>query len=388
MKSGIYQIRNKVNGKVYVGQAQNIDVRWNSHRNELLRGVHKNKHLQSAFNKYGPDSFEWSVLERCAISDLNEREMFWIGEKDAYRKGYNLTLGGDGARGFVPSAETLEKRSASLKRAFASPAWKSAKSKQMKDAWKDEDYRKRRAKSLALAMGKDSYKKAISETTKVRWKNPKYRENYINKMKEHFNDPNWKAWNNEIHREASRRPERCAKIGAAHKKRFEDDPSQREYYSKLSSERWSNAEYKKSVSASISASMTERARPILLVETGEIFDSLVVAAREKGVKNKTSIWSCCTGKNATCYGYHWRFADETEEEWNKRRAEYFASHEKRRHYGHTPVPVICVETSVSFPSCKDAAASIGVNPSSLSACCMGKNKTCGGYHWRYADESV
>jgi group I intron endonuclease len=45
--------------------------------------------------------------------------------------------------------------------------------------------------------------------------------------------------------------------------------------------------------------------------------------------------------------------------------------------------VICVETGQVFEAVQSAALQIGVDRHSISACCSGKNKTCGGYHWKY-----
>jgi len=76
--SGIYVIRNKENGKIYIGSSQNIHKRSLEHRSGLRRGVHDNNHLQKAWNKYGESAFEFGVLERCEVEMLVEREQFWI----------------------------------------------------------------------------------------------------------------------------------------------------------------------------------------------------------------------------------------------------------------------------------------------------------------------
>lgn len=56
-------------------------------------------------------------------------------------------------------------------------------------------------------------------------------------------------------------------------------------------------------------------------------------------------------------------------------------------YGSAPQArkVVCVETGVCFDSAKRAAESVQVASTCISAACSGKYKTCGGFHWRYAD---
>jgi group I intron endonuclease len=63
MTSGVYQIRNKVSGLIYVGSSKDIERRWVRHREMLNGGTHDNKHLNNAWNKYGAGSFEFVVVE-------------------------------------------------------------------------------------------------------------------------------------------------------------------------------------------------------------------------------------------------------------------------------------------------------------------------------------
>lgn len=79
MKKGIYIIKNKVNSKVYIGQSKKLRQRYSDHIRKIKAGTHHNEILQRAFEKYGIDSFEYSILEE--VSDdilLNEREKYWI----------------------------------------------------------------------------------------------------------------------------------------------------------------------------------------------------------------------------------------------------------------------------------------------------------------------
>ena len=76
--TGIYVITNKINNKVYIGQSIDIRVRWWGHRCELNRNSHYNKHLQGAWNKYGEDNFDFSVLEECEQEEINDREVQYL----------------------------------------------------------------------------------------------------------------------------------------------------------------------------------------------------------------------------------------------------------------------------------------------------------------------
>lgn len=47
--------------------------------------------------------------------------------------------------------------------------------------------------------------------------------------------------------------------------------------------------------------------------------------------------------------------------------------------------IICIETGATFKTLSEAAKYCGLNSSSpISLCCKGKNKTAGGYHWKYS----
>lgn len=53
-----------------------------------------------------------------------------------------------------------------------------------------------------------------------------------------------------------------------------------------------------------------------------------------------------------------------------------------------PRAVLCVETGVVFDTIKEAGEFVGGSSKNIIACCRGRLKTSGGYHWRYADEEV
>lgn len=76
--SGIYQIRCIPTGKIYIGSAVNLSLRWEWHKSRLRRGIHPNAHLQNAWDRYGEVNFEVSVLEFVDRSNLLSTEQAWI----------------------------------------------------------------------------------------------------------------------------------------------------------------------------------------------------------------------------------------------------------------------------------------------------------------------
>ena len=96
----IYLITNKINNKKYVGQTKyTIEHRIKSHLDNIERGNPSNSLIDNAIKKYGIENFIIEKLEECSNDLLDEREIFWIENKNSYvrnNEGYNLTLGGKG----------------------------------------------------------------------------------------------------------------------------------------------------------------------------------------------------------------------------------------------------------------------------------------------------
>lgn len=108
--SGIYAIRNLVNGKFYIGSAVHLQRRRSSHWGALRCGTHKNVKLQRAWRKYGSDAFVFEVLEYVVdVANLIGREQCWIDSQKAVDDGYNILPKAGSCLGRKHSAKTIAK---------------------------------------------------------------------------------------------------------------------------------------------------------------------------------------------------------------------------------------------------------------------------------------
>lgn len=78
MVSGIYKIINNVDGKLYIGSAQNLNERKKEHFSLLKNNKHYNIYLQRAVNKYGITNFKFDIIVYCNKKDLITYEQIAI----------------------------------------------------------------------------------------------------------------------------------------------------------------------------------------------------------------------------------------------------------------------------------------------------------------------
>ena len=120
--SGIYKITNKINGKYYIGRSDNIlgtAGRWKEHINRLDANNHVNNYLQNAWNKYGKDNFDFTIIEETAKEKLIEAEQKHLNEIKDDRRNlcYNLSFSaeGGGFTGHKHSEKSKKQTSEKLK---------------------------------------------------------------------------------------------------------------------------------------------------------------------------------------------------------------------------------------------------------------------------------
>jgi len=109
----IYKATNLINEKCYIG----FDSAW-----PRRQKVHLSRPTKFAFSaalqKHGPENFIWEILYQSLDGDhtLNVMEGYFIAENQSFGVGgYNMTLGGEGRLGCIPSAEHRAKNSTANK---------------------------------------------------------------------------------------------------------------------------------------------------------------------------------------------------------------------------------------------------------------------------------
>ena len=88
MKQGIYTITNLVNNKIYIGYTFDFSKRKHEHFKKLRENIHKNKHLQSSWNKYGESNFKFEILIECSKETLISEEHYWANLLRVHDKNY------------------------------------------------------------------------------------------------------------------------------------------------------------------------------------------------------------------------------------------------------------------------------------------------------------
>lgn len=88
----IYKIQCEKDGRFYIGASTNPHKRRLEHFNHLRKGKHHNIFLQRAFDKYGEDSFSYTILE-----EFEQEDTMWKREEELLEElsnTYNMMPGG------------------------------------------------------------------------------------------------------------------------------------------------------------------------------------------------------------------------------------------------------------------------------------------------------
>jgi hypothetical protein len=101
VKGEIYLVRNKINGKQYVGQTlkyvsvnktkRGTEGRWRVHVHDAMNGMDEIRLLHEAIREFGPDNFEVTKICDCHESQLSILEDKYMREYNTFEpNGYNI----------------------------------------------------------------------------------------------------------------------------------------------------------------------------------------------------------------------------------------------------------------------------------------------------------
>lgn len=253
------------NSKRYIGiTCQKPEYRWSNGK-----GYKNNQHFTRAIEKYGWDNFEHIII----VKGLSEDEAKWleielIREFDStnQKKGYNITIGGDGVRGINPF-EMVDKEKGKEWRRKISEALKGKKRPEFSLKIKGENnywY----GKCLS-----EAHKQKISEAKKGKC----FGENHPMYGKKRSEETKRKISENHADMSGENNPMYEKKHSEESKKKM-SEARKGKYYGK-------NSTHKKT---------------IICLTTRKIFYTIKKGAEHYNIKNKSSISACCKGKLKSC----------------------------------------------------------------------------------------
>ena len=85
---GIYKITNKLNNKIYIGQASDLDERLSQHKQKRFVPI------DMWINMIGVENFDFEIIESGEDIDLDEKEQYYIKLYQSREHGYNKQEGG------------------------------------------------------------------------------------------------------------------------------------------------------------------------------------------------------------------------------------------------------------------------------------------------------
>ena len=107
-KMGVYQIKNQVNGRVFLNGSLNVEGTIERDRSWLMRGDYLNSKLQADWKAFGPAAFTFEILETLTPTD-GSRD--YKEELALLLEAWLATLEPYGDKGYLPSpfvTETFE----------------------------------------------------------------------------------------------------------------------------------------------------------------------------------------------------------------------------------------------------------------------------------------
>jgi len=68
-KMGVFQIRNKINDKLFIGSSMDLTAIWHAQKLQLDFGMHQNTMLQDDWKEFGSENFVYEIIEEIKYSE-------------------------------------------------------------------------------------------------------------------------------------------------------------------------------------------------------------------------------------------------------------------------------------------------------------------------------
>ena len=199
---GVYEI--KIGEWFYIGSSKDIDRRIKDHKVSLIKGIHKNKFLQFAYNDC--KTFDWKILVECEEDSRYEMEQRLIQEKWEYPNRANIS-----AYTLIDDPGLLSKiiaHSTSLAYKMR-PELGQSISQNNKEHWLDPCHREKRTNAIRQANLKQERRDKISQSLKRHWSNEQTRisqseiqqKSWTDKKRQEHSETMRQAWNRQDTRE-------------------------------------------------------------------------------------------------------------------------------------------------------------------------------------------
>jgi hypothetical protein len=72
-KMGVFQIRNTLNNKIFIGTSQDLTAIWHAQKLQLDFGIHPNFELQRDWKEFGADNFKYEIIGEIEQTDDKPR---------------------------------------------------------------------------------------------------------------------------------------------------------------------------------------------------------------------------------------------------------------------------------------------------------------------------
>ena len=115
----VYQIKNLINNKSYIGSSIRVEKRWQEHKREAfnIKSKKYNYPLYCDFRKYGLDNFNFTVLRDDfeTVKEMQDYEHDMIIYYNSHiPNGYNQTFAASGGMNYITAVEKSSKKCAKV----------------------------------------------------------------------------------------------------------------------------------------------------------------------------------------------------------------------------------------------------------------------------------